>query len=43
LSRQQAELARAGYRLFVQIEETLPKGVKLKTRPGLWNYKLGLK
>ena len=43
LSRQQAELARAGYRLFVQIEEPLPKGIKLKPRPGLWNYKVGLK
>ncbi len=43
LSRQQAELARAGYRLFVQIEEPLPKGIKIKPRPGLWNYKVGLK
>ncbi len=43
LSRQQDEMVRAGYRLFVQIEEPLPKGVKLKSRPGLWNYKLGLK
>ncbi len=43
LSPHQPELARAGYRWFVQIEEPLPKGIKIKTRPGVWNYNLGLK
>ena len=43
LRPQQKELARAGYRFFVQIEEPLPKGIQIKPRPGLWNYKLGLK
>ena len=43
LSQQQKELARAGYRWFVQMEEPLPKGIKIKSRPGVWNYKIGLK
>lgn len=43
LSRQQPELVRAGYRWFVQMEESLPKGIKIKARPGVWNYKIGLK
>jgi putative protease len=43
LSRQQPELARAGYRWFVQIEEPLPKGIRIKSRPGVWNYMHGLK
>ena len=43
LTQQQPELARAGYHWFVQMEEPLPKGVKIKLRPGVWNYKIGLK
>ncbi len=43
LTQQQPELARAGYHWFVQMEEPLPNGVKLKLRPGVWNYKIGLK
>ncbi len=43
LGQQQPELARAGYRWFVHIEEPLPKGIRIKLRPGMWNYKLGLK
>ena len=43
LGQQQAELERAGYRWFVQMEEPLPKGIKIKSRPGVWNYKIGLK
>jgi putative protease len=43
LLQQQPELARAGYRWFVQMAEPLPKGIKIKPRPGVWNYKLGLK
>jgi putative protease len=43
LSQQEPELARAGYRWFVHVEEPVPKGVKIKPRPGMWNYKVGLK
>ena len=43
LRQQQNELARAGYRWFVHLEEPVPKGIKIKPRPGVWNYKLDLK
>ncbi len=36
------ELEAAGYRLFVHLEEPLPKGVRMKNRPGLWNWDLTL-
>ena len=36
------ELQRAGYSLFVHLIEPLPVEVKLKKRPGLWNWNLGL-
>ncbi|MCD4763658.1 MAG: hypothetical protein K8R28_06505, partial [Desulfobacterales bacterium] len=35
-------LKKAGYSLFIHIIEPLPKGVKMKKRPGLWNWNLGL-
>ena len=35
-------LRKAGYTLFVQLIEPLPKGVKLKKRRGLWNWDLNL-
>ncbi len=35
-------LQKAGYSLFVHLIEPLPKGVKLKKRPGLWNWNLNL-
>ena len=31
-------LQQAGYRLFVELVEPIPKGVKLKKRKGLWNW-----
>jgi U32 family peptidase len=37
------ELGRAGYALFVHLEEPVPKGISLKQRPGLWNWDVGLK
>jgi putative protease len=37
------ELERAGYALFVHLEEPVPKGISLKQRPGLWNWDVGLK
>lgn len=39
---QKAELLRTGYRLFVELEEPVPNGVVLKSRPGLWNWDLKL-
>ena len=36
-------LRQAGYSLFVHLNEPLPKKVKLKRRPGLWNWDLDLK
>ncbi len=36
-------LQKAGYRMFVHLDEPVPKGVKTKRRPGLWNYEIGLK
>ena len=35
-------LIKAGYSLFVNIIEPLPKEVKMKKRPGLWNWDLRL-
>jgi putative protease len=42
LEAEKKALAQAGYRLFVTLEEPVPKNVRLKERPGLWNWKLGL-
>jgi putative protease len=39
---QQETLEKAGYSMFVHLVEPLPKGVKLKKRPGLWNWNLDL-
>jgi putative protease len=36
-------LVKAGYRLFVHLEEPIPKGVTIKKRPGNWNWEIGLK
>jgi len=38
----QDKLKRAGYSLFVHLVEELPKDVKLKKRPGLWNWEIDL-
>jgi len=35
-------LQKAGYSLLVHLTEPIPKGVKLKKRPGLWNWDLNL-
>lgn len=35
-------LANAGFSLFVNIHENIPRGIKLKNRPGLWNWNLKL-
>lgn len=43
LRSKKEELIQAGYTMFVTIIEPLPAGVKLKKRPGLWNWDIGLK
>ncbi len=42
ISGKEAELRKAGYSLFVRISETLPPGVNLKQRPGLWNWDISI-
>ena len=42
LSKQKEELQQAGYTMFVTLNERIPKGVKMKSRPGLWNWNLKL-
>ncbi len=36
------ELQQAGYTSFITLEENVPKGVRLKPRPGTWNWNLKL-
>ncbi len=43
LRQHKAALDKAGYAMFVNLKELLPKGVNLKKRPGLWNWKIGLR
>ena len=38
-----SELRQAGYQVFVNLVETVPGGVQMKSRPGLWNWDIGLK
>jgi putative protease len=38
LTGQKKLLQKAGYKLFVDLIEPIPKSVKLKKRPGLWNW-----
>jgi putative protease len=42
LQKYKAELQQSGYSLFVYLNEPVPKSVKLKKRPGLWNWKIAL-
>jgi putative protease len=43
LRAMQDQLIKAGYRLFVHLDELVPKGVTIKKRPGKWNWDIGLK
>lgn len=43
LRRQRRRLEAAGYRLFIHMDEPVPRKVRLKNRPGKWNWDLGLK
>ena len=36
------ELEQAGYQRFIHLIEPLPRSVKMKDRPGTWNWKIGL-
>jgi len=42
LTQKKNELKKAGYTLFVNILEPVPKNVKMKKRQGLWNWNLKL-
>jgi len=42
LSDKQEELEQAGYSMFVTLHERIPKSMKMKPRPGLWNWNLKL-
>ena len=42
LEAERTFLSQAGYTLFVTLEEPVPDHVRLKERPGLWNWKVGL-
>jgi len=43
LTAQQQELEDAGFTLFAHLKEPIPKSIKLKKRPGRWNWAIGLK
>ena len=42
LTSQKEQLKKAGFTLFVNMHENIPKGIKNKSRPGLWNWNLKL-
>ncbi|MBU8910273.1 MAG: U32 family peptidase, partial [Desulfobacterales bacterium] len=38
LTSKKEQLKKAGFSLFINIHENIPRGVKIKNRPGLWNW-----
>lgn len=42
ISQKKDVLKQAGYKLFLTIDEPVPKGVEMKSRPGLWNWDIDL-
>lgn len=42
LTSQKATLETCGYSLFMQMHENIPNSIKLKNRPGLWNWNIKL-
>jgi len=42
LDQHRRMLVNSGFSMFVHLNETVPKGVKMKKRPGLWNWRLNL-
>ena len=43
ITAKQALLRQAGIRMFAHLDEPVPPSVTIKTRPGLWNWQIGLK
>jgi putative protease len=43
LRAEQKTLVKAGYTLLVDLQEPIPPGIKMKTRQGMWNWRIGLK
>jgi putative protease len=43
LTEKKAWLERMGYRLFIHLNEPVPSKVNLKKRPGVWNWRMGLR
>ena len=43
IASQKERLRHAGYSLFVEMHEPVPRGVAMKKRQGMWNWKLGLR
>jgi len=42
IRHKKAELREAGFCLFIHLFEPKPKAIRMKKRPGLWNWELGL-
>jgi putative protease len=42
LQHEHKTLVKAGYAMLVDLQEPVPRGVKMKTRPGQWNWRIGL-
>jgi putative protease len=42
LSSKTGELKQAGFVMLVNLFENIPKGIRLKPRPGTWNWQLKL-
>jgi len=42
LRNMKPQLQRAGYSLFLHLHEPVPKDIRLKRRPGVWNWTIGL-
>ncbi|MCD6561613.1 MAG: hypothetical protein J7L16_07650 [Deltaproteobacteria bacterium] len=42
LSTKKEEMIKAGYSVFIDMDENIPKNIIMKKRPGLWNWKLRL-
>jgi len=42
LTSKKEQLTKAGFSLFVNIHENIPRSIKVKNRPGLWNWNLKL-
>ena len=43
LRAEQKALVKAGYSLLVDLQEPIPPGIKMKTRQGMWNWRIGLR